>query len=457
MATSPGFGWAARACAAGLVSLALLAGPLGAETVELIPRKRASWSARYLIAPLTGLFLGGPGYWYDPRRIEIETTPPSAFLDLFYVRGSFQQAFEQAESPVTLVLPSRIEASDRDSVTIRAQADGFAARELNVRVRSRVSHVRIDLEPLPNQLTALAHSYLAGRGALRFFTREALTFRLQPDREGFSVVLTETAAAPELGEVASGVESALVASLKLQQLGSDLMVRVALRDDQRDRLEIRSRQSQDPIRDRHVFTLDLVPADGSGEDVGRALAALAQIRPGHAAGCAFAFDSALREELDPAELARALTPSGGFLDRYLRAAMKRLGEVSPGGVVHFTDGSSFDTAVPIELAAATSQASTAQGFLALLRQFVADLEPPAQRGATLRGLLAPELSPSAFAGMLERAEAQERECLARSGGPAASGSGLYSPSPVPRAGDAQPRRGPAADPATRWLPGRPSA
>ena len=32
-------------------------------------------------------------------------------------------------------------------------------------------------------------------------------------------------------------------------------------------------------------------------------------------------------------LSRALTPRGAFTDPYLRAAMRRLGEVSPGGVI----------------------------------------------------------------------------------------------------------------------------
>ena len=45
------------------------------------------------------------------------------------------------------------------------------------------------------------------------------------------------------------------------------------------------------------------------------------------------------------------------------------------------DGSSFDPANPIELAAAMSQPAEARGYLALLRTFVNDFETGEHRGA----------------------------------------------------------------------------
>ena len=153
------------------------------DVVELIPEDRAGWTATNLFAPITGLFLGGPGYWYRGRHIDVETVPPGAGLDLFYVRSSFQKRYEQADAPVRILLPSRIEASPRDSVTIRALLDGYRQQEVRVRVRSREEHVVIELAPLPNTLLALTHTVVAGRGSLTFVTKEALTFRLQK-REG---------------------------------------------------------------------------------------------------------------------------------------------------------------------------------------------------------------------------------------------------------------------------------
>ncbi len=398
-----------------LASLAASAAHLGAaraEVVELMPAKRASWSATNLFAPITGLFLGGPGYWYDRRQIEVETTPPGAFLDLFYIRGSFQQAYEQAESPVTVLLPSRVEATSRDSLMIRAVADGFQPKDVHVRVRSRETRISIDLAPLPNQLKAVAHHYLAGRGSLSFLTTESLSFRLQELDEGFSVILTQTAEAPELNGDLPDLESGLISGVQAQQLGSDLMVRVALQEGRREDTEIRSRQAHDAIRRLHIYTLDLVPQDGGAESVRRALEALERITARRVSGCALVFDDAMREQLDAAALARALNPSGSFLDRYLRAAMRRLGEVSPGGVVTLVDGSQYDTSVPIELAAASSEAGNVRGYIALLREFIEQLEARPQWRSTLRGVVAPELSPRAFDAVVDRAEERERECAA---------------------------------------------
>jgi hypothetical protein len=93
--------------------------------------------------------------------------------------------------------------------------------------------------------------------------------------------------------------------------------------------------------------------------------------------------------------------------------MKRLGEVSPDGLVSLIDGSSYRIAAPIELAAATSRAAEVVGYLALLRQLVAELEPEAFRRQTLRGLIAPEVGRSRFDAILDGAEKRERGCLAK--------------------------------------------
>ena len=90
--------------------------------------------------------------------------------------------------------------------------------------------------------------------------------------------------------------------------------------------------------------------------------------------------------------------------------MKRLGEVSPGRHIAMIDGSSFDSANPIELAAAMSQPAEARGYLALLRTFVNDFEAGEHRGETLRSLMAPEIGSARFSEILEGAEAAERSC-----------------------------------------------
>jgi hypothetical protein len=384
-------------------------------TIELVPEDAPKWSPNNLIAPITGLFHGGPGYWYDRRVVEIQTTPPGAVLDLFYVRRNFQKRYEQADSPARVILPSRIEATDRDNLLVRALLDGHRQQEVRVPIRSGTERVMIDLAPLPNSLLALSHTYFAGRGTLAFLTKEALAFRLQKSSDGFGVVLTETANTPEADATLKGVASPLIASASAQQLGEDLVVRVKLTDFGRsDQIETRSRQAYDPVRSLHLFALDLVPSGGDDAARMRARDALQRIGPHDVTGCALEFDAALREGLDPAALARALSPSGAHTDNYLQAAMKRLGEVSPDGVIRMRDGGRFDAKLPIELMAAATQPQDAIGYLALLRKFVALLEPEAGRAATLRGLVAPELPPDRFAALLDAAERRERSCAGAS-------------------------------------------
>jgi hypothetical protein len=381
------------------------------DEVELLPTDPPSWTPNNLVAPITGLFLGGPGYWYDHRVIEIETTPPGAVLDLFYVRRNFQKRYEQADAPARVTLPPRIEATPRDSLIVRALLDGYRQKEVKIGIRSRDEQVMIDLSPLPNTLVGFSHTWFAGRGSLNFQTKEALTFRLQKMEGGLSVVLTETGRTPETRDAMDGVSSALIEGVHGQQLGEDLVVRIELTERARsDAFETRSRQSRDPVRGLHTFALDFVPKDGGAGDIQGAREALARIRPSAASGCALAFDGDLRDALEPAALARALTPDGSYTDRYLRAALKRLGEVSPGGTLRLVDGSEFQADVPIELMAAATQSDQVVGYLSVLRALVAEMEPPDTRRSTLRGLIAPDRSPAEFDRLMDAAEQREREC-----------------------------------------------
>ena len=379
------------------------------EIIDLVPDERASAGANTFLAPFTSIFLG-PGYWYGARTLEVDTTPQGAMLDVFYVRGSFQKRFEQGESPARIILPTRIEAGPRDTVTIRALVDGYREREVSLRVRSREAKVMIDLTPLPNSLVAVSSVTLAGRGSLTFLTTEALAFRLQKSDEGLAVVLSETANVDKASASMKAVSNSLIESLRGRQLGEDLVVLVRLTDAARDTIEVRSVQSVDAVRGLHGYTLNFVPPDQGADAVRRARAGLARIRADQVLGCALDFDRSLREALDPADLARALAPRGAFTDPFLRAAMKRLGELSPKGVVSLVDGSSYRVAAPIELMAAMNQASEVRAYLSLLRQLVAELELEGYRRETLRGLIASETGPAHFYEVLDRAEASERRC-----------------------------------------------
>jgi len=386
------------------------------ETVELIPEDKAGFTATHIFAPITGLFRGGPGFWYDQRRLKIETTPPGAVLDLFYVRKNFQKGYEQADAPVIVLLPSRIEAGDRDSVTIRAFLDGYKQQEISIRVRGNEEDIHLELEPLANTLIAVTHLYFAGRTALTFLTKEALTFRVQHREGGYSIIFVETGTSDEATAALSVIKDALLERVRSQQLGEDLVVRIELTPEAITQdVDLRQQQSQDPIRRLHSFTLNVIPPDGGAEAVRRTRAALARITGRQVSSCATRYDGVLHEQIEHSVLARALSPRGSFVDPYLRAAMKRLGEISPGGQVVLGDGTRFRTSIPLELAAAWSQAAEVRGYLVILRQLVDELEPAADQRNTLRGLIAPEVTPADFDAIVDRAEAAERLCLASAG------------------------------------------
>jgi len=390
------------------VALALVASAAPVPTVDLVPEDRASWRPRNLFAWLR------PGHNFEERSVLVETSPAGAMLDLFYVRSNFQKRYEQAEAPARVLLPSRVEAGPRDALVVRAFREGFRQKEVSIRVHSGEDHLVLELEPLPNTLLAASHVYLAGRASVAFLAKEALTVRVQDRDEGFSVILAETALANEVEPALSGMASPLVRSVESIQLGEDLLVQVDVPAEQRTSYELRSRQMRDELRDLYVYSVELVPSDGGVVSVRRARDALARIGAPDTTGCARAFDDALRRQLDGAALARALAPRGAFTDPYLRAAMKRLAEVSPGGRIEMTDGSGY-TGAPLELAAAMSQAAQAKGYLALLRAFVRELEPPANRLDTLRGLVAPELGSAAFEEALAAAERREAGCRGGAG------------------------------------------
>jgi hypothetical protein len=393
----------------GLFALAALPGGAAvdvsnAQRIVLKPEDRAGWSPTQLFGSMR------PDY-HSVRTLKVETSPPGATLDLFYVRASFQKRYEQAQAPVLLELPTRAEAGKRDSVTIRAFLPGHRIETRHVPVKGSEDQVLIELQPLDNTLVSVAHTYFAGRAGLSLLLKTPAQVQVRKAEQGFSLVLAQTAGEPRATGVLGGLQSPLLADASVQQLGEDLLVKVKLPEGVTGAaLELRSREQADPVRGLHRFTVDMIPRGQADAGVNRARAALAQIGGGDVTGCNAAFDTALRRALDREALARALAPRGDFTDPYLRAALRRLGEVSPGGAIALEDGARYRPGVPLELAAAASQAVSARGYLALLRQWVRLLEPEAYRSEALRSLIAPEMQPADFDRALARARSAEASC-----------------------------------------------
>jgi hypothetical protein len=374
------------------------------RTVSLVPEDRANWTPGNLFSWVRA------GHNYGERYINVETAPSDATLDLFYVRSNFQKRYEQAEAPARVILPNRAHAGPRDAVIIRAFHEGYQQKEVKVKVQGDQDRVLIELDPLPNTLVASSQVYLAGRASMIFMTREALTVRVQDVSDGFNIILAETAKGDAVDASLSGVASPLISGVETMQLGEDLMIRVSMPEGMKSQYELRSRQTRDELRDLFVYSVELVPNDGGVEAVQRARQALKEVDASDVTGCAAVWDRTLRERLDPAATNRALSPRGAFTDPYLRAAMKRLGEVSPGQQIVMTDGSKLNPASTLELAAAMSQPADAEGFMAMLRAFVSRIETGDHRSETLRGLIAPEASVTDFGMVVDMANAEEARC-----------------------------------------------
>jgi hypothetical protein len=382
--------------------------PAKIRRLVLVPEDRAGWSPTHIFNALR------PGFHSD-RTLKIETSPPGATLDLFYVRASFQKRYEQTQAPVIVELPTRAAAGKRDSVSVRAFLPGHKLETVHVPVQGDQDTLLIELDPLDNALVSVAHTYFAGRAGLSLLLKQPANVRVQKAEQGFSVILSQTAVEPSAEAVLAGLRSPLLASADARQLGEDLLIGVKLAPGLTgEDLELRSREQHDPVRGLHRFTVDMIPRAQEAAIVSRARAALGRIGTGDVTGCAGAFDRALRAQLDRASLARALAPRGDFTDPYLRAALRRLGEVSPGGVIVLEDDTQYRPGVPLEFEAAATQAVSARGHLALLRQWTRLLEPEAYRTESLRSLVAPEMEPAEFADALASARGAERSCLARS-------------------------------------------
>jgi hypothetical protein len=248
-------------CCPSSIALALAlgcAGPVPSDpgAIDLTPRPPARGSLEQLLAP---------------RLIEIETTPPGASLDLFYLRANRQERLEHAQSPAHVRLPARIAAQSRDAVVVRAQLDGYEVGEMQFRARDRVDRIALDLAPAANQLDGVALRYLDGRGSIEFRTRGKLVFRTQRSERGFRIALLETGAARPPDQLLAGSARPLVAGLEFTQVGRDLYVSAALTDRGRTAADsLRFHESLDRVHGWHVLTVELIPETPASGEAGSA-------------------------------------------------------------------------------------------------------------------------------------------------------------------------------------------
>ncbi len=366
------------------------------EHVELIPDEKAGWSP-------ANIFSFAKGGYYSDRTLRVETSPPGAKLDLFYVRASFQKRYEQAVAPVIIDLPKRSDAGKRDSVTIRAALAGYQAETVHVPVRGDQNEIVIDLKPLGNTLAAVTHTYFAGREGLTFITKVPAQVRLQKGADGFTVVLGQTAGEGRVEASLDGLRSPLVESVVSNQLGEDLMLQVKLTRRARIRRisSMRARESQDAVRGLYRYTIDL---GGSG-NVDRARGALGSLGSGDVSGCSAAFDADAAPQPRPrAAVARAVAA------RRLHGSLRARGAASARrGVARWHDPHGGRVVVPPRRADRTRRGGDAgcvgQGVPFASACLGSRARARAVSLEALRSLVAPEMDRAAFVNALGAANA----------------------------------------------------
>jgi len=372
-----------------------------AQVIDLIPAERAAWTPKNVLVGVSGIF-GSWGYWYADRAIEVETVPPDAELGLYYLRQNFQKRFARSHAPATVKIPPRADTTRKDAVRIHATANGYLAKDVSFDAREVPERVTITLSALPNSLVFVGQTSFGGRTAITLRTTEQPEFRLTKSTrsDGFTVSLSKTALKLE-GKVSGS--GARLKSIDATQVGEDAMVRVET--DAPD-VEVRSKQSFDPVTSQYVSVFDLVRPGTTAPSDAEIRTRLANVLFTPGAACDSRYAAVLRERLGDAAIADALRPSGGIADLYRREAMLRLGRES-AGTVRTEAGETLHTGSSLELALALQSATTVEGYLALLGALARTEALPADG---LRSLVAPQMSAAEFAPVYEAAEAARASC-----------------------------------------------
>ncbi len=369
--------------------------------LDFRPEEPAEWTLRNVAAWFT-LPFGAWNHWYAEKVVLVDTVPSGAELALFYVRANFQKLSERAQSPVRVRLPSRIDSTPRDLLSVRAVAPGHASTLESFRVHEVGEQVLIRIKPLANVLVELGHVHLAGRTTLWLRTREPPDVRVTRPGEGsyFTLALHDTAS--ELAEPPE-VETPLVSGVQLRQIGEDVIIQVSTRD---PGAEVRSKTEPDPVKREHVLVLDVLPAGARAPSPAEIRGEVDAAPFDPADPCALAFERSLARDIAPEEMVRAHRSRGTLVELYQQESMQRLGRLS-GGAVHDRAGQVFRTGHPLELALALESAGEIEGYLALLGAVARGTEEPA---GFLRAMLAPDRSIRRFEPLYAEAEAARSAC-----------------------------------------------
>lgn len=376
--------------------------PLERSLVELVPDRTIRTDVPL---PMTVL---RPFHYFADRRLVIDSTPPGAELDLAYLRRGTQLMYRRGRAPLEVVLPTRLQSAPADRILVRSFLPGHERTHTSVDLSEVGDSLLVQLPPLENQLTDVAHGSLAGRSVLELRTREIPTVRLADDERGWTIVLVRTGLQPELAARIAALRDPRL-SFDARQLGDDLVLRIDAGT--RESLDLRHRSLADPVRGhvRSRFEIDGPAAAGRVERLRAAVGGMTAA-PGD---CDGRYEDALRNELSGGDLGAILGRDEHPYRATLRAALRKLADARAGPLLT-RSGDALSAATPLEFELAWSRSAEIDGYLTWLHELARRIDPSDDGASAFRSLVAPSWPPERFQDLLATAASARERCKGRS-------------------------------------------
>ena len=160
------------------------------------------------------LEIARPRFYFDERITSIDSTPPGAELELFYLRRGGQLLYREGRAPLVVSIPSRSKTSEDDAILIAASLDGREKTRTSFPALSVPDEIQLELPPLENQLLSVAHGHLAGRSVLELRTKEPPTLAINESPHAYTVQIAHTGVSGEVTRHLASLTDPLLARLR---------------------------------------------------------------------------------------------------------------------------------------------------------------------------------------------------------------------------------------------------
>ncbi len=303
-------------------------------------------------------------------------------------------------------LPTRLQTDAADRLLVRGFVPGHERYRQSLAADEAPKKLQLDFVPLANQLSRIGHGHLAGRSVVELVTSEEPNVRMSADEGGFTIVFLRTGLADPIAAHLAAYGDPLF-RMNGRQLGEDFVLRLSTPG--AEGLDLRHEILRDPARAEFRTRLE-VSSGATDVRIERLRSALRKMTETTRGSCARAFESILRSELDERALLQSLGRDDHAERAALRAALRRMTEVTKERTLQLLSGTRLRAASPLEFELAWTRRTEVQGYLDWLHDFAALVEPDDAGSRAFRGLVAPTWRPSAFDELLHTALRERDRC-----------------------------------------------